>query len=126
VVNRPLFLFKVYLFKKNKMLFLCSFTNNVGVGVNKYISGTSWNEVISYCETTQLTLKSINISQQNLIINDTQQKTLYNLGVKDEITKFISQYTIYDSYTNVLNWINNQQEKTLVTLSSQKIEFVKI
>jgi len=108
------------------MLFLCSFTNNAGLVVNKYISGTSWNEVVSYCETTQLTLKSINISQQNVIINDTQQQTLYNLGVKDEITKFISQYTIYDSYTNVLNWINNQQEKRLVTLSSQKIEFVKI
>jgi hypothetical protein len=108
------------------MLFLCSFTNNTGIGINKYISGNSWNELISYCQTSQMTLMSVNVSQQNIIINNTQQQTLFNLGIKDEITKFVSHYTIYDSYTNVLNWINNQSGKSLVTLSSQKIEFIQI
>jgi hypothetical protein len=108
------------------MLFLCSFTNDTGVGIYKYISGNSWNDVISYSQTTQMNLKSISVSHQNIIINDTQQQTLFNLGIRDEITKFISNYIIYDSYTNILNWINNQSEKTLVTLTTQKIEFIQI
>ena len=108
------------------MLFLCSLKYNTGIGVNKFISGDSWNDVVSYCQTTQMTLMSISVSQQNIMVNDTQQQTLYNLGIKDEITKVISNYTIYDSYTNVLNWINSQSEKTLVSLTSQKIEFIQI
>ena len=107
------------------MLFNCSLQNG-GIGISRVVSGNTWGDVASYCEGTGMVIQSINIMQQNLIVNDGASTTAYQLSLKDDVTNLVSVYFIFDTYQNVMSWVSSQTGKTLQALSTQKTSFVQL
>ena len=107
------------------MLFSCSLQIS-GVNSNKLISGNTWSSCTAYLEGTGDVISSINIQNQNFIGNNTSSSESYNLSLKDDVTSAISSYIIYDTYANVISWVNSQTGKSLQNLQYQNRPFVQI
>ena len=107
------------------MLFSCSIQIS-GVGSNKLISGNTWSSCAAYLEGTGDVISSINIQNQNFIGNNTSSSESYNVGLRDNVTSMLSAYIIYDTYDNVISWVNSQTGKSLQNLQYQNIPFVQI
>jgi hypothetical protein len=111
--------------KYKNMLFSCSLQSS-GSGLIKLISGNTWTACSAYLEGTGDVISSINIQNQNFIPNDTSSDESYNIGLKDDITNALMSYIIYDTYSNVISWVNSQTGKSLQNLTYQKRPFVQI
>ena len=107
------------------MLFSCSLKIS-GVNSIKLISGNTWSSCAAYLEGTGDVISSINIQNQNFIGNNTSSSESYNVRLKDDVTSISSSYIIYDTYVNVVSWVNSQTGKSLQTLQYQNIPFVQI
>jgi hypothetical protein len=107
------------------MLFSCSLQIS-GVNSIKLISGNTWSSCAAYLEGTGDSISSINIQNQNFIGNNTSSSESYNVGLKDDVTSITSSYIIYDTYANVISWVNSQTEKSLQNLQYQNRPFVQI
>ena len=107
------------------MLFSCSLKIS-GVNSIKLISGNTWSSCAAYLEGTGDVISSINIQKQNFIGNNTSSSESYNVGLKDDVTSISSSYIIYDTYDNVISWVNSQTGKRLQNLQYQNIPFVQI
>jgi len=107
------------------MLFNCSLQIS-GVNSFKLISGTTWTSCAAYLEGTGDSITSINIQNQNFIGNDTSSSESYNVSLKDDVTSTNSGYIIYDTYANVISWVNSQTGKSLQNLQYQNRPFVQI
>jgi hypothetical protein len=107
------------------MLFSCSLQSS-GSGLNKLISGNTWTACSEYLEGTGDVISSINIQNQNFIGNNTSSDESYNVSLKDDVTSALLTYIIYDTYSNVISWVNSQTGKSLQNLSYQKRPFVQI
>ena len=107
------------------MLFSCSLKIS-GVNSFKLISGNTWSSCAAYLEGTGDVISSINIQNQNFIGNNTSSSESYNVRLKDDVTSISSSYIIYDTYVNVVSWVNSQTGKSLQTLQYQNIPFVQI
>jgi hypothetical protein len=107
------------------MLFSCSLKIS-GVNSIKLISGNTWSSCAAYLEGTGDVISSINIQNQNFIGNNTSSSESYNVRLKDDVTSISSSYIIYDTYVNVVSWVNSQTGKSLQTLLYQNIPFVQI
>jgi hypothetical protein len=107
------------------MLFNCSIQIS-GIGSNKLVSGNTWSSCAAYLEGTGDVISSINIQNQNFIGNNTSSSESYNVGLKDDVTSISSSYIIYDTYDNVISWVNSQTGKRLQNLQYQNIPFVQI
>jgi hypothetical protein len=107
------------------MLFNCSIQIS-GIGSNKLVSGNTWSSCAAYLEGTGDVISSINIQKQNFIGNNTSSNESYNLTLKDNVTSTTSSYIIYDTYDNVISWVNSQTGKTLQNLQYQNRVFVQI
>jgi len=107
------------------MLFSCSLQIS-GVNSIKLISGNTWSSCAAYLEGTGDVISSINIQNQNFIGNNTSSSESYNVGLKDDVTSISSSYIIYDTYVNVVSWVNSQTGKSLQNLQYQNIPFVQI
>ena len=107
------------------MLFSCSLKIS-GVNSIKLISGNTWSSCAAYLEGTGDVIGSINIQNQNFIGNNTSSSESYNVGLKDDVTSISSSYIIYDTYVNVVSWVNSQTGKSLQNLQYQNIPFVQI
>jgi hypothetical protein len=107
------------------MLFNCALKIS-GINSNKLISGNTWSSCAAYLEGTGDAISSINIQNQIFIGNNTSSSESYNVGLKDDVTGMSSSYIIYDTYANVISWVNSQTEKRLQNLQYQNIPFVQI
>jgi hypothetical protein len=107
------------------MLFNCALKIS-GINLNKLISGNTWSSCAAYLEGTGDVISSINIQNQNFIGNNTSSSESYNVGLKDDVTNISSSYIIYDTYDNVISWVNSQTGKRLQNLQYQNIPFVQI
>ena len=107
------------------MLFSCSIQIS-GVGSNKLISGNPWSSCAAYLEGAGDSISSINIQNQNFIGNNTSSSESYNVGLRDNVTSMLSAYIIYDTYDNVISWVNSQTGKSLQNLQYQNRPFVQI
>jgi hypothetical protein len=111
--------------KYKNMLFSCSLQSS-GSGFNKLVSGSTWTACSAYLEGTGDVISSINIQNQNFIGNNTSSDESYNISLKDNVTSALLTYIIYDTYSNVISWVNSQTGKSLQNLSYQKRPFVQI
>jgi hypothetical protein len=107
------------------MLFNCA-TKSSGVGSLQLISASTWSNCASYLEGTGDEISSINIQNQTFIGNNTSSDESYNVTLKDDSTSLSQSYIIYDSYTNVISWVNSQTGKSLQGLQYQKRTFTQI
>ena len=107
------------------MLFNCSLKIS-GINSNKLISGNTWSSCAVYLEGTGDVISSINIQKQTFIGNNTSSSESYNVSLKDDVTSIILSYIIYDTYDNVISWVNSQTGKTLQNLQYQNRTFVQI
>ena len=107
------------------MLFNCALKIS-GINSNKLISGNTWSSCAAYLEGTGDVISSINIQNQNFIGNNTSSNESYNVSLKDDVTKQSSSYIIYDTYANVISWVNSQTGKILQNLQYQNRPFVQI
>ena len=107
------------------MLFSCSLQSS-GTNLNKLISGNTWSSCAAYLEGTGDAISSINIQNQIFIGNNTSSSESYNVSLKDDVTSVILSYIIYDTYDNVISWVNSQTGKSLQNLQYQNIPFVQI
>ena len=107
------------------MLFSCSLQIS-GVNSNKLISGNTWSSCVAYLEGTGDVISSVNIQNQIFIGNNTSSSESYNVNLKDDVTSMSSSYIIYDTYANVISWVNSQTGKSLQNLQYQNRPFVQI
>ena len=66
------------------------------------------------------------IQNQIFIGNNISSNESYNVNLKDNVTMVSLTYLIYDTYSNVISWVNSQSEKSLQNLSYQNRPFVQI
>jgi len=111
--------------KYKNMLFSCAIQSS-GSGLNKLISGSTWSACSAYLEGTGDVISSINIQNQIFIGNNISSNESYNVNLKDNVTMVSLTYLIYDTYSNVISWVNSQSEKSLQNLSYQNRPFVQI
>jgi hypothetical protein len=94
------------------------------------ISGSSWSDCLSYCETTGKEIFSISSNHiQNfsvLILNDSTLDYCFSLTLSEDSTNSRLNYFIFDTFENVLNWLGNQTGKSLIGLQKQNKQFVQI
>jgi hypothetical protein len=107
------------------MLFNCQVQSS-GASSSKLISGNTWGECVAYLEGTGANILSINVSNQTFIGTNVSSEDAYNVSLKDETTSTTSNYIIYDTYSNVISWVNSQSGKSLQNLQYQKRAFVQI
>ena len=107
------------------MLFNCSIQIS-GIGSNKLVSGNTWSSCASYLEGTGDVISSINAQNQIFIGVNTSSNESYNVSLKDDVTSVMSSYIIYDTYANVISWVNSQTGKSLQNLQYQNRQFVQI
>ena len=107
------------------MLFSCALQSS-GTNLNKLISGNTWSSCSAYLEGTGDVISSINIQKQTLIGNNTSSSESYNVNLKDDVTSMSSSFIIYDTYANVISWVNSQTGKSLQNLQYQNRPFVQI
>lgn len=107
------------------MLFNCSIQSS-GEGVFKLVSASTWSNCASYLEGTGDVINSINIANQVLIGTNLSSDESYNVSLKDDVTAESTNYIMYNTFSNVISWVNSQTGKTLRNLQYQKRPFVQI
>ena len=96
------------------------------IGNPKLVSGATWSECAAWAEGVGETIQSINIQQQKLILNNPSSDESYQVGLKDNDTSILTTYIIYDTYSNVISWINAQSGVSVQGIQYQKRVFVQI
>jgi len=107
------------------MLFNVSFKN--GNSLENYaISGNSWSQCLAYCEGTGKEIQSILLYNTTLIVNDSQTTDSYFIALSNNLTEISKTYLIFDTYQNILTWIESQSDSSLTSLSYQKRTYISI
>ncbi len=120
------FLSKTYLLKiQISMLFNASTISGNTTPQQYIISANSWSECSSYLEGTGKQINSISQFNQILILNDVNSDSYY-VTLKTDATELVSNYLIFDTYSNVIDWINSQSGKSLNNLVYQLKTFISI
>jgi hypothetical protein len=107
------------------MLFNCSLQSS-GEGVFKLVSASTWSNCASYLEGTGDVINSISVANQNFIGTNVSSGESYNLSLKDNDGVTVTNYIIYDTFSNVISWVNSQSGKTLRNIQYQLRPFVQI
>lgn len=90
------------------------------------ISASTWSNCLSYCEGTGKELQSISYTSNSLKVVNQSLNYCFSVSLKDDVTGTISNIFIFDTYFNVIAWIDSQSGKSLATLSKQNKQFVSI
>ena len=107
------------------MLFNVNFKN--GNSFENYaISGDSWSQCLAYCEGTGKDIQSISLYTVTLIVNDSQTTNSYYISLTNNLTNITTFYLIFDTYQNILTWIESQSDSSLTALTYQKRTYISI
>ena len=119
------FLFKTYLLEiQISMLFNVSSIS--GSTPQQYIvSANSWSDCSSYFEGTGQQINIISQFTQILMLNDMNSDSYY-VALKTDTTGLMSNYLIFDTLSNILNWIDLQTGKSLNNIGYQPKTFISI
>lgn len=90
------------------------------------ISGNSWSSCLAYCEGTGKNIGSISTTSNAVIVNNPSSTICFVVTLKDDTNGEVSAFQIFDTYQNVINWVNTQVGKSLQTLNKQNKQFVAI
>ena len=107
------------------MLFNCSLQSS-GQGVFKLVSASTWSNCASYLEGTEDVIGSITSVNQVFIGTNVSSDESYNVSLKDNDSTTITNYIIYDTFSNVISWVNSQSGKTLRNIQYQLRPFIQI
>ena len=116
----------IFIVNTKNMLFNCGVQPTGASTEVKLISGNTWGECVAYLEGTGDAIQAINVQNVILIPNDTSSSNSYAVTLKDNVTGTQVYYIIYDTYANVISWIQSQTGKTVQTLSYQNRQFVQL
>jgi len=91
------------------------------------VSASTWSNLFSYAEGTGKNINSMGeITLSNLMLNNTSLFYSYNVNLTNTVTKLNSYYIIYDTFDNVITWVNQQSDVYINGLNYQKRQFVSI
>jgi len=107
------------------MLFNCSLQSS-GQGVFKLVSASTWSNCASYLEGTEDVINSITSVNQVFIGTNVSSDESYNVSLTDNDSTTITSYIIYDTFSNVISWVNSQSGKTLRNIQYQLRPFIQI
>lgn len=108
------------------MLFNVYFAKTQSLAESFVISGSSWSECLAYCEGTGKTLQSIQLSNENVLVNNPSLSYAYLVSLRDDVTGTVSNTIIFDTYFNVIAWIDSKTDMSLQSLNKQNKQFVTI
>jgi len=95
------------------MLFNLSYKNSQNLTVSLLVSASSISNVIVYCDANQINPLNIGVSSGfDLILNEPSSQTSYSVSLKGQ-SENNSNYVVYDTWSNLISWINSQTGKTL-------------
>ena len=108
------------------MLFNVYFAQPQSLAENLLISGSSWSACLAYCEGTGKPLQSILLTNDNILVINPSLNYAYSVSLKDNVTGTISNTTVFDTYFNVIAWIDSKTDMSLQSLTKQNKQFVAI
>lgn len=108
------------------MLFNVNTGNPGNPGESFLVSGSSWSACVAYFEGLGKNLVSITTQIESLILNQTGTTIYYAVVLKDNDTNSSQTFIIYDTFDNVILWINSQTDKTLTSIQKTNKQFVSI
>lgn len=90
------------------------------------LSGENLDSVVTYCNTNNIVPDVINKMTTNLIVNLENSSESYLLSLKNINDSEITNYLIYDTIANVLNWVLSQTDKTLINLNTSNRQLIVV
>ena len=104
---------------------------NVNLGTNQnieqlLISGSSWSNCLSYCEGTGKEIQSIANRDTSIIANNITLGYYFSVIIKNNSTSVMSSKLIFDTFENVLIWVDQQTGHTLQSIIKSTTQFVSI
>jgi hypothetical protein len=108
------------------MLFTVSFAQPQSTVENYLISGSTWSECLAYCEGTGKPINSITLCSDILVPTNTSLNYSFVFGLRDNVTGDRMVYQVFDTESNVLNWVISQTDKSLISLTKQNKQLVII
>jgi hypothetical protein len=87
------------------------------------VSGTSMSNVLVYCDANNITPITISNVNFAVILNQTSLNYCYTVNLSDQNNEQ-SSTVIYDTFENVITWINSQTGKTTQSLNKIDRAFV--
>lgn len=95
-------------------------------GESFLVSGSSWSACVAYFEGLGKNLVSITTTIENLIVNVTGVTTCYSVNLRDIDTNSQHSFIIYDTFDNVILWVNSQTDKSLSSIQKTNKQLVTI
>jgi hypothetical protein len=87
------------------------------------ISGASMASALVYCDANNIIPTSLNEIVNSLMPNNTSLNYNFNVTLKDQ-SENVSNQIIFDTFDNVISWVNSQSGKYLVNLTRNNQSFV--
>lgn len=86
--------------------------------VNLTLSANSWTDALSYIQSINGTVLSMNSTSSNLVLSKPNQTESWVVILKDEELSYPTSYVVFeDSFQNLLTWINAQTGKKVTLIS---------
>ena len=91
------------------------------------VNAPSWSDCLNYAENTGKQVTSMSLFGADYLIIDSSTNTLFSIGLIDNITDGKSIKLLFNTdISSAISWANSQTNKTLSSITSQKITYVAL
>jgi len=94
----------------------------------KIINASSWSTCLAYCEGTGIDISQIwYLANTEVVVNDASSSNCYQISLKSSTTQLITTYMVFDTnYDTLQTWIENQTNKSVLSINLQPKTYVVV